>query len=263
MQFIDTHIHLDSDDFKPDFADVIKEAQSAGVTTMLVPNVDSSTASRVIEVCAANGSVCFPMAGLHPTSVKEDYISELQAMEVQLRNDSIVAIGEIGIDLYWDKTFYAEQRKVFIHQMALAREACLPVVIHSRKSLEEIILLIKKEKLQDIPAVFHCFPGSVEQAKVLTGMGYKLGIGGVVSFKNASMAEVVKEIPLEFLLLETDAPWLAPVPWRGKRNEPRYIPLIAGKIAELKEITLDAVAKATTAAAHELFPGIKKNKLLG
>jgi TatD DNase family protein len=223
---------------------------------MLVPNVDASTAARVLEVCDKYAEICFPMAGLHPTSVKEDYAAELKAVEDQLGRSPFIAIGEIGIDLYWDRTYYAEQQVAFVRQMHMAREARLPAVIHSRKSLEELILLIKKEQLQDIPAVFHCFPGSVEQAKLLTGLGYSLGIGGVVTFKNATMAEVVRQIPLEFLLLETDAPWLAPVPWRGKRNEPRYISLIAAKIAELKEVSLEEVAEKTTTAARSLFHGI-------
>jgi TatD DNase family protein len=258
MQFIDTHIHLDAEYFQNDLPEVLAAAESKGVIKMIVPNVDSSTSKRVIDICTDHPDRCFPMMGLHPTSVKEDYEKELQCAEALLRDHSFVAVGEIGIDLYWDKTFFKEQQSAFIRQMHWAHEMKLPAVIHSRKSLEEIMALIKKEKLEDIRAVFHCFPGSVEQAKRLTASGYFLGIGGVVTFKNAGLAEVVKEIPLEFLLPETDAPWLAPVPFRGKRNEPAYLELIAGKIAEIKEIDLDEVAAGTTAAVVRLFPGIEK-----
>lgn len=253
MFFIDTHIHLDSDDFALDREKVILEAQNRHVKIMLIPNVDQSTAARVMEVCRQFPGICFPMMGLHPTSVKQDFEKELRFAENLLQNNSFIAIGEIGIDLYWDKTYYREQEKAFIYQMILARELSLPAVIHSRKSLEEIIALIKKEKLNDIPAVFHCFPGSVEQAKKIAGMGYKLGIGGVVTFKNAGLAEVVKEVSLEHLLLETDAPWLAPVPLRGHRNEPAHISIIAQKIAEIKEISIEEVGEKTTRSAIEFF----------
>lgn len=256
MIMIDTHIHLDSNDFQNDLPEVIAKAQSAEIKTMLVPNVDTSTVAGVMEVCSQFKGVCFPMMGLHPTSVKENYAEEMKQIEQLLRNHTFVAIGEIGIDLYWDKTFYHEQQLAFVHQMLLARELHLPVVIHSRKSLEEILTIIKRDHLEDIPAVFHCFPGSVEQAKKVTGMGYKLGIGGVVTFKNATLAEVVREIPLEDMVLETDGPWLAPVPFRGKRNEPSYIRLIAEKVAELKEVSLELVAAKTTQSAIALFPSI-------
>jgi TatD DNase family protein len=257
MVFIDTHIHLDADEFNPDLPDVIGKACSQGVKLMLVPNVDRNTASRVIEICNSYPGICFPMMGVHPTSVKEDFEEELAEAEGLLKKSNFIAIGEIGIDLYWDKTFYREQEKAFVYQMNLARELSLPVVIHSRKSLDEILQIIKKEHLQDIPGVFHCFPGSVEQARKVISMGYKLGIGGVITFKNASLADVVKETAIENLVLETDAPWLAPVPFRGKRNEPSYITIIAQKIAEIKGITLDEVAEITTQTAMELFPKIR------
>jgi TatD DNase family protein len=253
MQFVDTHIHLDAEEFSYDREEVIHEAVKAGVTKLLLPNVDLTTHEKVIEVCRQFPEQCHPMSGLHPTSVKENWEAEVRTLMTGIDDGAYVAIGEIGIDLYWDKTYYAEQQKAFVMQMNIARDAGLPAVIHSRKSLDEIILLIQKEKLSDIPAVFHCFPGSVEQARRLCGMGYYLGIGGVVTFKNATMAEVVKEVPAEHLLLETDAPWLAPVPWRGKRNEPGYIAIIAQKIAELKEMDITEVAIKTTAAAASLF----------
>jgi TatD DNase family protein len=257
MMLVDTHIHLDQEDYKNDLPEVISGANEKDVGLMLVPNVDSSTSETVLNVCSAFPDSCFPMMGLHPTSVKENYTDELEHIEKILYKHQFIAVGEIGIDLYWDKTFFKEQEIVFIRQMEIARELKLPAVIHSRKSLEEILQIIKKNNLGDIPAVFHCYPGSVEQAKQLTGAGYFLGIGGVVTFKNAHMAEVVRQMPLEFILLETDGPYLAPVPFRGKRNEPSYISIIAQKVAEIKEITLHEVAEATTSNAKKLFPGIQ------
>lgn len=253
MKLVDTHIHLDAEDFRSETANVVQRALAEGVGALLVPNVDMSTVSGVMEVCGQFPGICFPMMGLHPTSVKEDFEHELAQIEKVVAGHAFVAIGEIGIDLYWDKTFYEQQERVFIHQMHMARDLHLPAVIHSRKSLEEILSLLKKNHLTDIPAVFHCFPGSVEQAKKVTGMGYKLGIGGVVTFKNATLAEVVKACSLEDMVLETDGPWLAPVPHRGKRNEPSYIRLIAEKVAELKEVPLEEVAEKTTRTARQLF----------
>lgn len=253
MVFTDTHIHLDAEDFHPDLAEVVERARAAEISTMLLPNVDTTTIEGVMQVCRQYQGSCFPMMGLHPTSVKEDHAQEMKQVEKMLQEHKFVAIGEIGIDLYWDKTYYHEQQLVFVHQMLLARDLHLPAVIHSRKSLEEILTIIKKDRLEDIPAVFHCFPGSVEQAKKVTGMGYKLGIGGVVTFKNAALAEVVKATSLKDIVLETDGPWLAPVPFRGKRNEPCYIRLIAEKVAELKEVSVEEVAEKTTLAAQELF----------
>ncbi len=253
MKLIDTHTHLDADDFQDDRAQVVAGAAELGIATMLIPNVDASTADAVRATCQAFPESCFPMMGVHPTSVKEDYETELTLAERLLAQKTFVAVGEIGIDLYWDRSFFAEQKIAFVRQMHWARDLHLPAVIHSRKSLEEILQLIRLEELQDVRAVFHCFPGSVEQAIRLADAGYKLGIGGVVTFKNATLAEVVRSVPLESLVLETDAPWLAPVPHRGKRNEPSYIRLIAAKVAEIRGISIEEVASATTTAARELF----------
>jgi len=256
MILIDTHIHLDAEDFRNDLPDVITRARNEGIQKMLVPNVDKATSGAVMDICSKYPDLCFPMMGLHPTSVNGSFENELKHIEGLLRAHGFVAVGEIGIDLYWDKTYFKEQQTAFVRQMELARELGLPAVIHSRRSLEEILAIMKKQSLLDIPCIFHCFPGSLEQAKRLTGMGHVLGIGGVVTFKNASLAGIVKEIPLEYIVLETDAPWLAPVPYRGKRNEPAYIKLIAQKVAEIKEIALDEVAETTTRTALRLFPGI-------
>jgi TatD DNase family protein len=258
MKLIDTHIHLDAEDYRTDLPGVISRAKGLGIDLLLLPNVDRTSAASVINICTVHPGVCFPMMGLHPTSVKDDYTSELEFIGKLLQEHAFIAIGEIGIDLYWDKTFYKEQEIVFVRQMEWARDLKLPAVIHSRKSLEVILQVIKKHDLSDIPAVFHCFPGSVEQARAITDAGYKLGIGGVVTFKNSGMAEVVRQIGLEHLVLETDGPYLAPVPHRGQRNEPAFILNIAEKIAELKTMTLAEVAEVTTRAATELFPRIKR-----
>jgi TatD DNase family protein len=256
MELIDTHIHLDAPEFGDETDALIRSAAELGVKKMLVPNVDSRGAAAVTDVCARYPGLCYPMMGLHPTSVQHDWEEELAQTERLFSLHRFAAVGEIGIDLYWDKTHIAAQEKVFVRQMEIARDLKLPAVIHSRKSLEEIINLIRKHGLGDIPAVFHCFPGSAEQAKRLTSEGYYLGIGGVVTFKNAGMAEVVRQSPPECILLETDAPWLAPVPHRGKRNEPAYLLLVAQKIAEIRGIGVDEVAEITSANARRLFPAI-------
>ncbi len=253
MLLTDTHIHLDDEAYVSDLAEVMDRARTSGVRYMLVPNVDTTNAQSVTDLAKAYPGRVFAMMGLHPTSIKGDPRGDLDVIRSYLGQNTYVAIGEIGIDLYWDKTWFREQQQAFVEQMHWARELGLCAVIHSRKSLEEIILLIKKEKLTDIPAVFHCFPGSVEQALQLTDMGYKLGIGGVVTFKNAGMAEVVRAVPLESLLTETDAPWLSPVPHRGQRNEPGFLRLIAAKIAEIKETTPEEVASVTSRTAAEFF----------
>ena len=197
------------------------------------------------------------MAGLHPTSVKEDYEAELNLVKSRLSRDSIttkyIAVGEIGMDLYWDRTFEAEQREVLRTQMLWAEEFDLPVALHIRKAHNEVFGLLRDLNRRTYRGVMHCFGGSVQEAQRAVEMGFHLGIGGVVTFKNATLAEVVKAVPLSSLLLETDAPYLSPVPHRGQRNEPSFIPLIAQKIADLRGITLDEVADTTTASARQLF----------
>ena len=197
------------------------------------------------------------MAGLHPTSVKEDYEAELDLVKSRLSRDSrttrYVAVGEIGMDLYWDRTFEAEQREVLRTQMLWAEELDLPVCLHIRKAHNEVFGLLRDLNRRTYRGVMHCFGGSVQEAQRAVEMGFHLGIGGVVTFKNATLAEVVKAVPLSSLLLETDAPYLSPVPHRGQRNEPSYIPLIAQRIADLRGISLDEVADVTTTNARSLF----------
>ena len=268
MTFIDTHCHLYDEAFDADREEVLQRALDAGVITLLTPDIDSTSTPRLEALCQEHPNVFRPMAGLHPTSVKEDYERELQHVHERLFkstsqqvnkstcNEDImtfIAIGEIGMDLYWDRTYEAQQREVLKQQLLWAEELDLPVALHIRKAHNEVFGLLRDLNRPAWRGVMHCFGGSVQEAQRAVEMGFHLGIGGVVTFKNAGLAEVVKAVPLEHLLLETDAPYLSLVPHRGQRNEPSYIPLIAQKVAELRGITLEEVAAVTTASARELF----------
>jgi TatD DNase family protein len=252
--FIDTHTHLYLEEFDPDRDDTIRRAISSGTLKMLLPNIDSTSWEPMLKLCRQFPGNCFPMAGLHPTSVKAATVQEeLMKVEVMIEEEGFVAIGEIGIDLYWDKTFLAEQEEAFRRQLKLAKKEQLPVVIHMRNSFDEIWKVLKPETGDELKGVFHCFSGNLEQARKVIDAGFVLGIGGVVTFKNSGLQEVVKAVGLESLVLETDAPYLAPVPYRGQRNESSYIPLIAAKIAEITGKPLQEVAEITTSNASQLF----------
>lgn len=253
MNFMDTHTHIYLEQFDADREESIAKAKSENLTSLLVPDIDSHNRTKMLEICKHYEGYCLPMLGIHPTSVKEDYESELEQLKRALEKEKAVAIGECGLDYYWDKTFASEQVKVLIEQFYLAQHYKLPLVIHSRKSLNELISLIKEYKHLNLNGVFHCYPGNINEAIFLIEHGFLLGIGGVVTYKNSAMAEVVKQIPLDKILLETDAPYLPPVPHRGQRNESAYIPLIAAKIAEIKGISIEDVASTTTNNAKVLF----------
>jgi TatD DNase family protein len=253
MQFIDTHTHLYADEFTADIESVISNAIESKVNLMLLPDIDSNTRDAMLLLHEKYPENCPVMVGLHPTSVKEDYKTELEKIDEIISKYKFCGIGETGIDLYWDKTFFAEQVDSFVYQVELSLKYDLPIVIHSRKSINEIFSALKPYKGKGLKGVFHCFPGSMEEAKRVIDMGFYLGIGGVVTYKNSGMAEVVKQVDLKHLLLETDAPYLTPVPFRGKRNESSYIPLIAEFIALLKGITVEEVAETTTSSAKQLF----------
>ena len=257
MTFIDTHCHLYDEAFDADRDEALQRALDVGVTTLLLPDIDSTSTPRLEAFLKAHPDCCRPMAGLHPTSVKEDFEQELQHVHSTLNTHHLtpkyVAVGEIGMDLYWDRTFEAEQREVLRTQMLWAEELGLPVCLHIRKAHNEVFGLLRDLNRPKYRGVMHCFGGSVQEAQRAVEMGFHLGIGGVVTFKNATLAEVAKTMPLSSLLLETDAPYLSPVPHRGQRNEPSYIPLIAQRIADLRGITLDEVADVTTASATALF----------
>ena len=261
MTFIDTHCHLYDEAFDQDRDEAVRRAVEAGVTTMLLPDIDSTSTPHLDALASQYPQHFRRMAGLHPTSVKEDFEAELQHVHNILyathyslpTTHSVVAVGEIGMDLYWDRTFESQQRHVLKTQMMWAEELNLPVCLHIRKAHNEVFGLLKEINRPSYRGVMHCFGGSVQEAQRAVEMGFHLGIGGVVTFKNATMAEVVKAVPLDRLLLETDAPYLSPVPHRGQRNESAYIPLIAQRIADLRGITLDEVATVTTASAQALF----------
>jgi len=255
MQFIDTHSHLYSSQFDEDRTQAINDAISAGVSTILLPNISSEYTKGMLELCDEFPENCFPMMGLHPCDVNEDNIEEeLQHVEQELAKGKYIAVGEIGLDLYWDKTKLEVQKKAFIHQIELAKKHKLPIAIHVRDSFAEAIEIIEKLNDENLRGVFHCFTGNVEDAqRVINLGGFYLGIGGVLTFKNSGLDKTIVDIGLENLILETDAPYLAPTPFRGKRNESKYIVNIAEKLAEVHQIDLEDVAKITTLNAKKLF----------
>ena len=251
--FVDTHTHLYSEEFIADIDVALKKAIDAGVEKFFLPNIDSSSIDVMHALCEKYPRHCFPMMGLHPCSVKENYKKELAIAYKYLQNRKYTAVGEIGIDLYWDKIFYKEQVEAFEQQINWALEFNLPIVIHCRNSFDEIFeVLCSFKKLPK--GIFHCFSGNAEQAqKIINKTNFKLGIGGVVTFKNSGLDKAIENVDLKHLVLETDSPYLAPMPYRGKRNESAYIPLIAAKIAEVKKCSLLEIAIATTANAKEIF----------
>jgi TatD DNase family protein len=253
MIFVDTHTHLYLDTFDNDRDEMIKNALSKGVQYMLLPNIDSASAESLLSLCKNFPDNCLPMMGLHPTSVKENYQDELNYIEQKLSENKYVAIGECGIDLYWDTSHFDFQEIVFRLQIEWALLHKLPLVIHSRNSFEEIYNILCDFQGSGLCGVFHCFSGNSEQADKALNLGFYLGIGGVVTFKNSGLNEILKNIPMERIVLETDSPFLAPVPYRGKRNESSYLPLIAEKVARIRQMTLEQVAEITTENARNLF----------
>jgi len=253
MKLIDTHTHLYLEEFKDDRMEVVEAAINSNVETMLLPNIDSTTVDDMISMASAFPNNCLPMMGLHPTSVKDNYEKELELVEQLLNNEHYIAVGEIGIDLYWDKTYREQQIDAFRRQLKLAKKHQLPVSIHTRNSFEDVYPVVKAELTDDLKGVFHCFLGSAEEAKKIMDLGFMMGIGGVITFKKATIGDVVKNIPSNFLVFETDAPFLTPTPFRGKRNQSAYIKYIAEKTAILKGVTFEEIATVTTANAKQLF----------
>ena len=253
MDFIDTHSHLYDEAFAEDEDLAVERAKEAGVTKIIFPDIDSASRTEMFTMADRHPGVIFPTLGLHPTSVGADWEKELSALEDHL-DRKIWAIGEIGMDCYWSKEFIKEQQTVFKLQLELADKLSLPVIIHSRDSTELIINVLKECRHLNLKGVFHAFSGSVETFRELQKLGdWYIGIGGVLTYKKASIAETVKEIPLDRILLETDSPYLTPVPYRGKRNESSYIPHIAAKLAEQTEKPIEEVAATTTENARTLF----------
>jgi len=253
-QFIDTHIHLYDSDFDEDMQAVLERAMALGINRFVLPAVDSSSHEKMAELSKLFPKLMFGAIGLHPTSVKSDWKKELAFVFDNIDKTQYYAIGEIGMDGYWSKEFMKEQSYVFEKQIELAHHHDLPIIIHSRDATEEIFKVLEKTKHLNISGVFHAFSGSYETFVKLSKMGnFKIGIGGVLTFKNTSLVNVVEKIGLENIVLETDAPWLTPAPYRGKRNEPSYIPIIAQKLAYIKRCSIEEVAQITTENAVKLF----------
>lgn len=253
MKLTDTHIHLYAEDLKNDLPELLSASLKAEIDRFFMPNIDSTSIDEMLFLEKEYLGKCFPMMGLHPCSVKENWKSELRIVEEWLSKRKFAAVGEMGIDLYWDKTFIEEQKLVFKKQVELANHYHLPIVIHTRDSFNVAIELLNEIKKEMPCGIFHCFTGNSDQAKQVIDMGFYLGIGGVVTFKNGGLDKTLSEINLDNLVLETDAPYLTPVPFRGKRNEPAYLLKVAEKIAEIKKCTLEEVAKITTSNANKIF----------
>jgi TatD DNase family protein len=251
--FIDTHTHLYLEDFDKDIDAVIKRATDAGIEKFFLPNIDSTSVEVMHDLCKKYPKQCFPMMGLHPCSVKENYQEELSAAYTLLQTNKYYAVGEIGIDLYWDKTHLQQQIDAFEKQIQWALDLDLPIVIHCRDAFDEIYnVLLKTKKLPK--GIFHCFSGNAEQAqKIIDLGGFKLGIGGVVTFRNSGLDKALEHVDLKHIVLETDAPYLTPTPYRGQRNESSYIRIIANRIAEIKNCNVGLVAEITTKNAIEIF----------
>jgi TatD DNase family protein len=253
MNYIDTHAHIYSPKFDSDREEVVQRAVENGVDKIYMPNIDVDSIDAMLEAELRYPGVCIPMMGLHPCDVGKDFEKQLYVMEAWLDKRPFAAVGEIGLDLYWDKTFFEHQKEALKIQIDWAKRKGLPIILHCRESIDETIEIVKGMKDDPLTGIFHCFTGDLEQAKQIIDMGFLLGIGGVATFKNGGLDKVIPEIGLEHLVLETDAPYLAPVPHRGKRNSPEYIPLIAYRIGELTGKPLETVAQITNRNALGIF----------
>jgi len=250
---VDTHSHIYLSDFDDDRDEVVQRAQSALVQKILLPNIDRSTVDRLHETEAAYPNICHAMMGLHPCSVGAQFEQELQELLDLFSQRSYIAVGEIGIDLHWDTTYLEQQKKAFLHQVDFAHQNDLPIVIHSRKSIDLIIDLLEKKALPGLRGVFHCFGGDLMQAERIRELGFLMGIGGVATFKNSALPQVLCNVDPKYLILETDAPYLTPHPHRGKRNEPAYVSLVAAKLGEVLALGPDELAAVTSQNAEKLF----------
>ena len=254
MHLVDTHTHLFAQQYDEDRSEVVHRALEKGVQQMLLPNIDNSSIQPMLNLCAKFPNNCFPMMGLHPCDVKENYLEELVIIEEWLQKEKFVAVGEIGIDLYWDKRTLAIQEDAFLKQVELAKKYKLPIAIHVRDSFDEVLAIVDEMNDNNLSGVFHCFTGNEAQANhIINYGGFKLGIGGVVTFKNSGLDKTLSTISIEHLILETDSPYLAPTPYRGKRNESSHVVLVAEKLAEIYGKSLEEIADITTQNAKELF----------
>jgi TatD DNase family protein len=253
MTFVDTHAHHYLQQFDNDRDAMLDRAMAAGCEAFFLPNIDSTTIDSMLALEASRPDVCFAMMGLHPSHVKENFREELALCETWLRRRRFAAVGEIGIDLYWDKTFLQEQLEALHIQMGWAKELDLPIVLHTREAMDIVIDAVAEAHDASLRGVFHCFNGNVAQAERIVGMGFYLGIGGVLTYKNGGLEPVIEALGLDHVVLETDAPYLAPIPMRGKRNESAYITYVIDRLANLTGLRPEEVGEKTTANARRLF----------
>ena len=260
IEFVDTHTHLFVQEFDEDRKDVVQRAVDAGVAKLCLPSITEESIPSIMKMCEEYPGVCYPMIGLHPTELGEDYKATLERLYALLKNDSrYIAVGEVGLDLYWDDTRKKEQLEAFDIQIGWAAEMGLPLAIHSRSAFGELYDVMESHRGKGLTGVFHCFSGSEDEAqKLLSFDGFCLGIGGVVTYKKSTLPLVLKNVPLERVLLETDSPYLPPVPFRGKRNESAYVPYVAEFLAGIYNCSVDEVARVTTSNAYKLFPKLYK-----
>jgi len=261
MQFIDTHTHLFSSQFENDIQKVVEDSISSCVTKFFIPHIDSESTEAFYKLCHAFPNIMYPLMGVHPSSINQDYVKELnhvfnqfEKVKELIPQQKFFGVGEIGIDLYWDKTYLKQQQDAFEQQLLFAKDRKLPIIIHARESFNEIFEIVDKHIDENLSGVFHCFTGNLEQANhIINYKTFKMGIGGVLTFKKSGLDKVVEQIDLSHLVLETDSPYLAPTPYRGKRNMSSYIPIIAQKLAEIKGISLEQIAEITTKNAIDIF----------
>lgn len=251
---IDTHTHIFASEFNHDRSQAIERAKAEGIRAMVMPNIDSESVEDLLSTARQFPGYCFPCMGLHPTSVKDHFEEELRVIDAHLTKQKFYAVGEIGIDLYWDKTFIQQQREAFRYQVKLAKQLRLPIIIHARQSFQEIFDIIDQENDSNLTGVFHSFTGTLEDYQHIADYGgFMVGIGGVVTYKHGGVDKVVKHMDIDRVLVETDSPYLSPVPQRGKRNESANLKYIVAKISDILSVTTDEVANITTRNAVKLF----------
>jgi len=254
MQLTDTHTHLFATEFDTDRAEMVKRAVEKGITRLFLPNIDAESIEAMLSMCKAFPDTCFPMMGLHPCSVFDDYESQLAIVREWLDKEKFYAIGEMGIDLYHDVTYAEQQKKAFRKQVEWAKELGLPIVIHCRNSFNEVMEIVTEMKDDRLKGIFHCFSGTLEDAKKVMALGdFMMGIGGTVTYKNTTLPQVLAQVPLEYIVLETDSPYLTPVPFRGKRNESSYLYYVAEKLSLIYNLPIKQIADSTTKNSIKVF----------
>jgi TatD DNase family protein len=254
MQLTDTHTHLFATEFDTDRAEMVNRAIEKGITRLFLPNIDAESIEAMLSMCKAFPDTCFPMMGLHPCSVFNDYESQLAIVREWLDKEKFYAIGEMGIDLYHDVTYVEQQKKAFRKQVEWAKELGLPIVIHCRNSFNEVMEIVTEMKDDRLKGIFHCFSGTLEDAKKVMALGdFMMGIGGTVTYKNSTLPQVLTQVPLEYIVLETDSPYLTPVPFRGKRNESSYLYYVAEKLSTIYNLPIEQIADITTKNSIKVF----------